>query len=109
MHLHPLATAIVRAPQSADGLHPTEGFFDPFTDPLADRVTRMAYGAGVERRTTGPCQILRNVRRHLECAAGLDEGAGIVALVAAHSDAATARQARCHHRERGTALGMSIG
>ena len=50
MHLHPLATAIARAPQPADGLHPAEGFFDPFADPLADRVTRMAYGAGVVMR-----------------------------------------------------------
>src|ERR1700719_4340596 len=105
MHLHPLATAIVRAPQSADGLHPTEGLFDPFAHPLADRVTRMAYGAGVERRTTGPCQILRHLRRHLECAAGL-KVVGIVALVASHRDAATAVQARGDHRERGTPLGM---
>src|SRR5580658_2129564 len=109
MHLHPLATAKVRAPQAADGLHPTEGFFDPFTDPLAHLVTRMAYGAGVERRTTGPRQILRNVWRDVEGTAGIDEIAGVVALVADHRDAAPAGQARCDHRKRGTPLGISIG
>jgi hypothetical protein len=46
MHLHPLAAAIACAPESADGLHPTEGFFDPLANPLANRITRMAYGAG---------------------------------------------------------------
>src|ERR1700688_3963730 len=109
MHLHPLATAKVRAPQPADGLHPTEGFFDPFTDLLANRVTRMAYGAGVERRTTGPRQILRNLWRDVEGTAGLDEVAGVVALVSAHCDATTAGQARCDHRKRGTPFGISIG
>ena len=38
-----------------------------------------------------------------------DEVVGIVALVAAHRDAATAGQARGDHRERGTPLGTSIG
>ena len=81
MHLHPLATAIARAPQPADGLHPAEGFFDPFADPLADRVTRMAYGAGVERRAARSRQVLRHVRGDLERAAGLDEVAGIIARI----------------------------
>src|ERR1700733_8125205 len=109
MHLHPLAPTIAGAPQPADGLHPTEGLFDPFADPLTDRVTRMAHGAGVERRTTRPCQVLRHVGRDVERAAGPDEVTGVVALVAAHRDAATAGQARGDHRERGTPLGLSIG
>jgi hypothetical protein len=48
---------------------------------LADRVTRMAYGAGVERRAARSRQVLRHVRGDLERAAGLDEVAGIIARI----------------------------
>ncbi len=43
----------------------------------------MAYGAGVERRATRSRQVLRHVGRDLERAAGRDEVASIIALVAA--------------------------
>lgn len=46
-------------------------------------------------------QVLRYVRRNVRRAAGLDEVAGIVALVAALRDAAAAGQARCDYREGG--------
>ena len=39
VHLHPLATAIASAAQSADSLHPAEGLFDSFADPLTDGIT----------------------------------------------------------------------
>src|SRR5208337_2280518 len=108
VHLHPLTTAIAGATQPADGLHPAEGFFDPLADPLADGVTGMAHGAGVDRRATWARQVLRHVRGDLERAAGLDEVAGVVALVAAQRDPLAAGQGFADHRNRRAPLGISV-
>src|SRR5579872_4266297 len=73
VHLHPLAAPVAGLTQAADGLHPTERLLDAFTDPLANRVTRMPGGSCIEGGPTGPGIILRYVRGNSERAATRDE------------------------------------
>jgi hypothetical protein len=108
VHLHPLATAITSATQPADSLHPAEGLFNPFADPLTDGVARMAHSASVDRRATCAGQILSHMRRDLERTAGRDEVVGIVALVAAQRDPSAPGQTFTDHCNRSAPLGTSI-
>jgi len=83
LHLHPLADTVARFAQTADGLHPAEGLLDSFTDPLADRISRLTGGPRVECGTSGTRLILRHVRGNVECPTGDDEVAGVLTLIAA--------------------------
>src|SRR5215471_6975249 len=47
--VHPASPAVAQLTQSANRLHPTEDFFDPLSNALADRVTRMSRGSPIER------------------------------------------------------------
>ena len=55
-----------------------------------------------------PPIILRHVRRDVERTAGRDEVAGVVSLIAAQGDAATARQPLVGHCEGRAPLGRAI-
>src|SRR3984893_1143303 len=108
VHLYPLAATVARFAQTADGLHPAEGLLDSFTDPLADRITRLTGGPRVECGTSGPRLILRHVRGNVERPTAGDEVAGVVTLIAAQGDAAAARQSFVSHRDRRPSLGPAI-
>ena len=47
-----LAAEVSEFPAAGDGLHPPEGFFDPFADPLTDRVSPVAGRASIDRAGT---------------------------------------------------------
>lgn len=108
VHLDSIASAVARSAQTADALHPAERFLDPLSDPLTDRVTRMARGAGVERGTARACLIPRHMRSDFERATGSDEVTGIVALVPAQRDPLRSGQALVSHCDRRAALGVSV-
>ena len=61
VHLHPFTASVASFAQTTDGLHPTERLLDAFTEPLAERVTRMTGGAGIESGTSRPRIILDDV------------------------------------------------
>src|SRR6201981_3037725 len=109
VHLHPPAAAVARLAQTADGFHPAEGLLDSFTYPLADCVTRMTSGPRVESGTSGPRVILCHVRGDIEPAAGRDELARVIALIAAQRDSMTARQSFIDHCHRRPPLGQAVG
>src|SRR5215469_8874681 len=109
MHLHSQASTIASLAQTADRLHPAKRLLDLLAEQLTERITRMAYRASVERRTTGARMILRDVRSDPERTAGRDEVAGIVTLITAQGDAPLTRQPLIGHRDRGAPFGSAIG
>jgi hypothetical protein len=108
VHLHPLATAVARFAQTADGFHPAEGFLDAFAYPLADGVTRIMSGAYVQCGASRPPIILRHVRRDVERTAGRDEVAGVITLVATQGDPATAHQPFVGHCDCRPPFGQAV-
>src|SRR6266568_3341762 len=80
-----LNTAVHGLTYSADGLHPTKAFFDPFSDSLADGIVRMIGCPTINGRLPVGV-VLGNMRRDLEIAKFLDEFGGVVAFVAAQGN-----------------------
>src|SRR5262249_31039983 len=108
VHLHSSASAEAGFAQPTDRLHPAEGLLDPFADPLTDRVARVTRGARVERRASGPPEILRHMGGNLEFPTRCDEIAGVITFVPAQGDSAAPSQAFISHRDRRTALGSAV-
>jgi hypothetical protein len=88
VHLRSFASTVASFAQAADGLHPTERVLDPFADPLADRVARMAHGAGIKRGAAPTPPVLGHARSDLERTAVGHKIVGVVTLVAAQRDPA---------------------
>ena len=80
MHLDPLAATVASLAQPAGGFHPTEGFLDPLAEPLTERIARMTGGTRVERRSSGPAEILRHVRVDVELATRGHEIESVITL-----------------------------
>src|SRR5215469_88695 len=108
VHLHSLASAVASFAQPTHCLHPAEGLLDPFTYPLTGRITRMVRGTRVERRASGPREILCHVRGDLQLPTRGDKVAGVITLVPAQSDSAAASQSFISHRDRRAPLGSAV-
>ena len=65
--------------QAGHRLGPAEGLLDAFADALGDRISGMAGGAGVDRRTA-TAGVLRNMRRDRLVAQLHNKFAGVVSL-----------------------------
>src|SRR6516225_8404719 len=81
--VHAPSATVPELAQSADGLHPTEDFFDAFAGTLTEGIAGMPGGPRIERATGF---LLGDMRRRLQVAQGLHEAAGVVALVATNGD-----------------------
>ena len=84
-----------RLPEAADGLHPAEDLLDALADSAGS--PRSRDGASCARRSARPPSVTfcATCGVTLTLAAGGDEVAGVVALVAAERDAARADELRC--------------
>jgi hypothetical protein len=103
---HQATTAMTGLSQAADGLHPTERFFDPLALDCADTIAGMAGGTRVDGRTAIRI-VLRDMRGAAELAAASHKVSGVIILVAAHGAAGLGIV--LNHRKRGRALRRAIG
>src|SRR5260370_20313608 len=80
VHLHPLASAITGAAQTAHRFHPAKRLVYPLADPLTDAVALMPHRAHVERTASPPRLVPRHMRGDSKRAAVGHKLAGGVAL-----------------------------
>src|SRR5258708_6934852 len=73
--LHQAAPAMPGLAETADGLHPSKGFFDPLALDRADAIAGMTGGARVDRGTAVGI-VLRDMRRAAAFSAGRGKGGG---------------------------------
>src|SRR5512145_2128378 len=85
--VHQGGTAVVELPKWPDGLQPPEDLLDAFPAPLTHGVTRVAGGPPVDGTVVPRMLVLRDMGRDLEITATLDEGGGVIPLVAAERGA----------------------
>src|SRR6202158_772064 len=92
--------------QTADGLHPPKGFFDPLALDCADAIAGMAGRARVDRGAAVGV-VLRDMRRAAAFTAAGDKVGGVIVLVAAHGAAGPGIV--LDHVERRRALRCAVG
>src|SRR6202162_4773603 len=92
--------------QTADGLHPPKGFFDPLALDRADAIAGMTGRARVNRGAAVGI-VLRDVRRAAALTAAGDKVGGVIVLVAAHGAAGPGIV--LDHVERRRALRCAVG
>src|SRR5450755_2729518 len=103
---HQAAATMPGLAQTADGLHPPKGFFDPLALDRADAIAGMTGRARVNRGAAVGI-VLRDMRRTAAFAAAGDKVGGVVVLVAAHGAAGPGIV--LDHVERGRALCCAVG
>ena len=68
-------------------LHPAEDLFNPFALPLADLVSSMSRGSGVDGAAAPSLVVLRHMRRHIQIPHPSHEVPGVVSLVGGYRHA----------------------
>src|SRR5258707_8395530 len=79
--LHQAAPAMPGLAETADGLHPSKGFFDPLALDRADAIAGMTGGARVDRGTAVGI-VLRDMRRAAALTATGNKIGGVIILFA---------------------------
>ena len=93
---------------AADGLAPSEVFFNALANRLADRVAAVPCRTAIDRAATRSRDVRGHMRRDATFSASSHEVAGVVSLIGRNGLGMRTRN-HIEHRQRGPSLAMAIG